>query len=208
MQEMFECLQERLPELSFVFEKAKNNEMIHSMIEELVKNAIIEARAYCASMNYCVSNKQVSVEEFDDLDDWPKSYVICDLGEMGLTEFLPNSIKSEIDIKFSAHIQNVLSCTMLVILNKLENLDGAINVFSPEVKITVQAPLGGKKGLTKCYMLMQLLYPWCKGISETSTNEVSVTIPAPNSDAASQKQTKDSASKTNKESFWRKFFKR
>ena len=205
MKEIFKNLEARLTEIGLVFEKANDNEMMHLMIEELKTNALSEAREHC---NYLkIGNNPVSQEQFDNFSAGEKADVICMLGSIGIVEFIPNSIEGKINIKCSPYIQNVLSCTMFVILNKLENLDGAINVFSPEVKITVQAPLGEKKGLTKCYMLMQLLYPWCKGISETSTNEVSVTVPASNSDSCYQKQTKDRSSKHSKERFWQKFLK-
>jgi hypothetical protein len=205
MKEIFEHLEVRLTEIGLVFEKANDNEMIHSMLEELKVNALSEAREHC---NYLkLGDVPISKEQFDSFNAGEKADVICMLGSVGINEFRPNSIEGKIDIKFSAHLQNVLSCTMFVILNKLENLDGAINVFSPEVKITVQAPLGGKKGLTKCYMLMQLLYPWCKEISETSTNEVSVTIPAPQPDTSSVKTESDNL-KTSKDGFWKKLFKK
>ena len=205
MKEIFENLEARLTEIGLVFEKAKSNEMINSMIEELKVNALSEAREHS---NYLkIGDTPISKEQFDSFGAEQKADIICMLGSIGIVEFLPNSIEGRINIKFSAHLQNVLSCTMFVILNKLENLDGAINVFSPEVKITVQAPLGGKKGLTKCYMLMQLLYPWCKGISETSTNEVSVTVPTPNKDALPIK-TESNNSKTNRGGFWKGLFKK
>ena len=205
MKEIFEHLETRLTEIGLVFEKAIDNEMIHSMLEELKVNALSEAREHCNYLKF--GDVPISKEQFDSFSAGEKADVICMLGSVGINEFLPNSIEGKIDIKFSAHLQNVLSCTMFVILNKLENLDGAINVFPPEVKIMVQAPLGGKKGLTKCYMLMKLLYPWCKEISETSTNEVSVSTPTPQLDTSAVR-TKSDDMKTNKGGFWKKLFKK
>ena len=205
MKEIFEHLETRLTEIGLVFEKAIDNEMIHSMLEELKVNALSEAREHCNYLKF--GDVPISKEQFDSFSAGEKADVICMLGSVGINEFLPNSIEGKIDIKFSAHLQNVLSCTMFVILNKLENLDGAINVFSPEVKIMVQAPLGEKKGLTKCYMLMKLLYPWCKEISETSTNEVSVSTPTPQLDTSAVR-TKSDDMKTNKGGFWKKLFKK
>lgn len=203
MNEIFENLEARLPEIGLVFEKANDNEMINSMIEELKVNSLSEAREYC---NYLmIGDVPLSKEQFGCFSAGQKADVICMLGSIGIEHFLPNSREGKINIKFSTHIQNVLSCTMFVILNKLENLDGAINVFSPEVKITVQAPLGGKKGLTKCYMLMQMLYPWCKGISETSTNEVSVTTPIPQHSNPSVNTKSDEPKKGG---FWKRLFKK
>lgn len=206
MKEIFENLQARLLEIGLVFDKTKNNEMLDSMIEELKTNAVSEAREHC---NYLkIGDEPISTEQFDSFSAREKADVIYMLGSIGIDEFIPNSLEGKINIKFSVHIQNVLSCTMFVILNKLENLDGAINVFSPEVKITVQAPLGGKKGLTKCYMLMQLLYPWCKGISETSSNEVSVTVPTPNQASDLHKEDKVETTKVSKEGFWKRLLKK
>lgn len=206
MKEIFDNLQYRLTELALVFEKAQNNEMISSMIEELKENAFNEARTNCHYL--LIDNKPLSAEQFENLDASTKSEVICTLGSIGLDEFIPNSFEGKINIKFSIHIQRVLSCTMFVILNKLENLDGAINVLSPEVQISVKAPLGGKKGLAKCYMLIQALYPWCKGIREVSSNEVSVDIP---SELVVEKNAPDKTEKKlteSKTSFWSKIFKK
>ena len=170
MEEIFESLQSRLTELGLVFDKADDNKIIGLMLDELKINALSEARGHCSYLKK--GDKPVSVEEFDNFSADEKAEVICLLGSMGIKEFTSQSAKGKINISFSAHIQKVLSCAMFIILNKLENLDGAIDVVSPEVEVTVQAPLGGKKGLSKCYMLMQVLYPWCKKINETSSNEV------------------------------------
>lgn len=199
MEKIFENLQSRLIEIGLVLDKTKNNEMLNSMIEELKINAVAEAREHC---NYLkIGDMPISTEQFDSFEANKKADVIYMLGSIGIDEFIPNSIEGKINIKFSAHIQNVLSCTMFVILNKLENLDGAINVFSPEVKITVQAPIGGKKGLTKCYMLLHMLYPWCKKICEIPSNEVSVTLSPPNSTSDFSKEDKVETTKSNKEGF-------
>lgn len=205
MKEIYKKLEERLTEIGLVFEKANENEMISSMIERLKVNALSEAKVLYKYLT--IDNKPISKRKFDSFSAGEKADVICMLGSIGIKEFIPDIIGSKIKITFSAHLQNVLSCTMLVLLNKLENLDGAINAILPEVRITVQAPIGGKKGLTKCYMLIQLLYPWCKGISETSTNEVSVTMPIPKSDVLSNKK-KCKDLKNNKSSFWKKILRR
>ena len=64
---------------------------------------------------------------------------------------------------------------MFSVLNRLEKLDGVFNVMFPKATLELRVPLGAKKGMVKCEMLIIQLYPWLS-INEISTNMVSSTL--------------------------------
>ena len=74
-------------------------------------------------------------------------------------------------MRFTPKIQKVLGCTIFNVLNRIEKLDGSINLLSPKWTLEFQVPLGGEKGLFQWEMLIMQLYPWIS-VRETSTNEV------------------------------------
>lgn len=55
---------------------------------------------------------------------------------------------------------------MFSVLNCLEKIDGAFNVMFPKATLELRVPLGAKKGMMKCEMLIMQLYPWLS-ITET-----------------------------------------
>lgn len=171
MENIIESLKSVYMELGLVFDKGDSNEAIKSELDELVSKALEEARNICPYITY--KNNKLTGEDFEKLESIEKADIIRSLGEqIGLSRFdTMKSMEGKLEIEFSQHIQSVLSCTMFSILNRLENLDGAINVFNPKVELTIVAPLGGKKGLMKCEMLIMMLYPWIQ-IHETSSSIV------------------------------------
>ena len=108
---------------------------------------------------------------------------------------------------FTPHIQRVLGCTMFSVLNRLEKLDGAFNVRFPQATLELRIPLGARKGMMKCEMLIMQLYPWLS-IKETSINTVPSTLNVqpqaqPKAPVVEQKPTEH---KTEKKGFFAKLF--
>ena len=202
MVDIIESLKSVYTEVGLVFDKGDNNEAIKTQLNELVVNAVQEARNFCPYITY--KNNKLTGEDFDKLENIEKADIIKSLGEhIGLLRFdTMKSMEGKLEVEFSQHISSLLSCTMFSILNRLENLDGAINVFNPKVELTIVAPLGGKNGLMKCEMLIMMLYPWIQ-IHEISSNIVATTPqvqPAP---------CTDNSSTDNKNiSFWKKLKKK
>ena len=61
----------------------------------------------------------------------------------------------------------------------------------PKATLELRVPLGAKKGMIKCEMLIMQLYPWLS-ITETSTNTVSSTLNVqPKAQASSTHQVKE-----------------
>ena len=96
---------------------------------------------------------------------------------------------------------------MFSVLNRLEKLDGAFNVLFPKATLELRVPLGAKKGMMKCEMLIMQLYPWLS-ITETSTNTVSSTLNVqPQAETkASVVEQKPTELKTEKKGFFAKLF--
>ena len=159
-----------LDEICLVYEKAEAVEGIADQLRQLEDLALSEARNYCR-----VSHEKgaaISAEQFDGLGVNDKERLIGLVGGLGLSGLSADTKDATIRIKLSPVIQDVMGCTILNILNRLEKLDGAFDVLvGGKAKLELQEPLGGRKGIFQWVMLIMRLYPWLS-VKEVSTNEV------------------------------------
>lgn len=154
-----------------------------------------------------MGDKPITHEMFLEMSEQDKETVMYYLSDVGLEEFVPSMTEGSITVTFTPYIRSVLGCTMFSILNRLEKLDGAFNVMFPKAALELRVPLGAKKGMVKCELLIMQLYPWLS-ITEASTNTVSSTLNIPlqsetNTPVAEQKSAE---SKMKKQSFFAKLF--
>ena len=164
-------------EIELVYERAEKDKSAAAMLSELETMALSETVNNCGMLK--IDGRPLTRERVLALDEYDKEIGIYILAGMGLEEFDPSMDEPVITVTFSPHIQQVLSCTMFSLLNRIEKLDGAYNeVRFPRATLKLQVPLGGKKGLMKWEMLIMTLYPWLS-VSETSTNTVAIPAPAP-----------------------------
>ncbi len=161
-------------EIELVYEKAEDNENIGNMLSELEQMALHEAEENCGLLR--LSGQSITKEMFQAMSDNDKEQIMYYLSGVGLEGFNSSMAEPVITVTLSSHIQLVLGCTMFSILNRLEKLDGAYNVLHPKATLEIIAPLGGKKGLMRCEMLIMALYPWLS-VSERSSNVVASTMP-------------------------------
>ena len=159
-------------EIELVYEKAENDDNIGRLLEQLEEKALVEAKENCGLLT-TAQGGHITPEQFDALSVSHKEAVIRGLAGIGLADISQNMSKATIIVRLSPRIQSVMACTVFDILNRLEKLDGALNVFVPKWTLELQAPLGGKKGLMQWEMLIMLLYPWIS-VREVSTNELAV----------------------------------
>jgi len=192
-------------EIELVYDKANEDENIAAALMELETMALREAEENYGMVK--MGDKPITHEMFLEMSEEGKEIVMYYLSNAGLQEFVPSMTEGKITVTFTPHIQQVLGCTMFSVLNRLEKLDGAFNVRFPQAKLELRIPLGAKKGMMKCEMLIMQLYPWLS-IKETSTNTVTSTFnvqPQAQTKApvVEQKPTKQ---KTDKKGFLAKFF--
>lgn len=160
-------------EIELVYDKANENENIAAMLMELETMAFQEAEESCGMLK--MGDKPITREMFLEMNEQDKETVMYYLSGAGLQEFVLSMTEGTITVIFTPHIQRVLGCTMFSVLNRLEKLDGAFNVIFPKATLELRVPLGAKKGMMKCEMLIMQLYPWLS-VTETSTNSVSSTL--------------------------------
>lgn len=154
-----------------------------------------------------MGDNPITRDMFLQMSEQDKETVMYYLSGAGLQGFVPSMTEGKITVTFSPHIQRVLGCTMFSVLNRLEKLDGAFNVLFPKATLELRVPLGAKKGMMKCEMLIMQLYPWLS-ITETSTNTVSSTLNVqPQAETkASVVEQKPTEPKTEKKGFFAKLF--
>ena len=160
-------------EIELVYKKVEENENIVPILAELEEMALREAAENCGLLR--LGGQPIAKETFQTMSDIEKEQVIYYLSGVGLAGFNSSIKEPVITITLSAHIQMVLGCTMFSILNGLEKLDGAYNTIHPKAILEIVAPLGGKKGLLKCEILIMALYPWLS-VTEKSAEFVSSTL--------------------------------
>lgn len=160
-------------EIELVYDKADENEDIAATLMELETMALQEAEESCGMLK--MGDKSITREMFLEMSEQDKETVMYYLSGAGLQAFVPSMTEGKITVTFTPHIQRVLGCTMFSVLNRLEKLDGAFNMMFPKATLEFRVPLGAKKGMMKCEMLIMQLYPWLS-ITETSTNTVSSTL--------------------------------
>lgn len=159
-----------LDEIEMVYDKAESNERIGKLLEELETLALSEAKNHCGLLTTDAGG-HITPDQFEALRDVDKETVIKVLSNMGLASLNPDINSGVLYLRFTPKIQKVLGCTIFNVLNRIEKLDGSINILHPKWTLELQVPLGGKKGLFQWEMLIMQLYPWIS-VRETSTNEV------------------------------------
>ncbi len=157
-------------EIELVYEKAQQNESIASTLSELETMALCEAEENCSMLK--IGDESITKEMFLKMSEQDKERVMYYLSGAGLQEFVPSRSDGKISVTFTPYVHNVLGCTMFSVLNRLEKLDGAFNVFCPEATLELRVPLGAGKGMVKFEMLIMQLYPWLS-VTETPINTVS-----------------------------------
>ena len=193
-------------EIELVYDKANENENIAASLMELETMALQEAEENCGMLK--MGDNPITRDMFLQMSEQDKETVMYYLSGAGLQEFVPSMTEGKITVTFSPHIQRVLGCTMFSVLNRLEKLDGAFNVLFPKATLELRVPLGAKKGMMKCEMLIMQLYPWLS-ITETSTNTVSGTLnvqPQANPKAPTADAPKVPEENTVKKDFFAKLF--
>lgn len=190
-------------EIELVYDKGESNDNIGAILSELETMALSEAEESCEFLK--IGEQQITREMFLSMNENDKETVMYYLSGVGLQEFVPSMAESKITVTFTSHIQRVLGCTMFSVLNRLEKLDGAFNVMCPKATLELRVPLGAKKGLVKCEMLIMQLYPWLS-ITETSTNAVSSTLAVPKQDdkEPERQEPKATTEKNKKKGFFSK----
>nr|WP_296043209.1 hypothetical protein [uncultured Blautia sp.] len=156
-------------EIELVYEKAEAKEQTGKLLGELEKQALSEAKMNCGLLT-TDAGKHITSDQFDCLRDIDKETVIRVLSNMGLGTINQDIGSATLYFRLTSKIQKVLGCTIFNILNRLEKLDGVLNMLIPKWTLELQVPLGGKQGLFQWEMLIMQLYPWIS-IRETSTNE-------------------------------------
>lgn len=160
-------------EIELVYDKANKNASSAAILMELETMALQEAEESCGMLK--MGDLPITREMFLNMNEQDKEMVMYYLSGAGLQEFVPSMTEGKITVTFTPHIQRVLGCTMFSVLNRLEKLDGAFNIMFPKATLELKVPLGAKKGMMKCEMLIMQLYPWLS-ITETSTNTISSTL--------------------------------
>ena len=147
-----------LDEIELVYEKAEEDSGIASLMEQLEAQALTEAKNNVGMLK-TDGGISLSSEQFDNLSANDKETVIKILGNAGISALNTEIQTAAIIVRLSSIITKVQACTIFNLLNRIEKLDGAINILKPKWMLELQVPLGGKKGLLQWEMLIMQLYP-------------------------------------------------
>jgi len=163
-------------EIELIYEKAARNDEIGTLLEELERGALAEAKALCAQMGE--NSNSVTPEQFDDLPIDMKERWIAVLADRGLLVFNPQVFEGKINVQLTEAFLTVSNCTIFGILNLLEKLDGAINVMHPSVMLELVVPAGSDAAVARFGKLAMKLYPWIRIAGRFYGKEVAHTASA------------------------------
>ena len=151
-----------LDEIELVYQRAEEDNVIGELLEKLEQAALQEAEA--AFNGGLIKKDDFSSGDFAGLPDPEKELVIVILANGGLVPKQVQIASSTIVMRLTPIIQEVMACTVFDILNRLEKLDGAVNIISPKWTLQLEVPLGGRKGLVPWTILIAKSYPWIGGL--------------------------------------------
>ena len=171
MERKIEWNSHQLDEISLVYEKAEKDESIKAALLSLEDQALAEAEAACAPGGLFATElgQVLTHEQFENMAPVDKETAVVMLGQRGLADISSDNGTATITATLSGAINKTQACTIFNLLNRLEKLDGAVQLVSPKWTLHLIVPLGGKKGLFQWEMLIMQLYPWLS-VSETSSN--------------------------------------
>lgn len=144
--------------IDFIFEKANNKEVSMRLLDELQSEAFIEAKTNCHLFR--TNGKSYSHRQFDFLSEAEKNFMIYALSDIGLSGFELNSKEGTMKAVLSPCFRPIFACTMFSILNRLQKLDGVIDLVHDKVKFDIHVPKYGKDCFVHFLTLLVLLYPW------------------------------------------------
>ena len=151
-------------EIGLVYEKAEasnQKEIVAPILRQVEEEALKEARDAFDKLPENEKTK-LTAETFDDLTQGEKELIVYQLSQMGLSDITTNFDEKKLTMKLSPSIQSATASTLFLVLDKIEKLDGSLNILLGDMKLEIQAPIGGQKGLQKYLILISFLYPWLK----------------------------------------------
>ena len=151
-------------EIGLVYEKAEvsdQKEIVAPILRQVEEEALKEARDAFDKLPENEKGK-LKADTFDDLTQGEKELIVYQLSQLGLSDIATNFDEKKLTMKLSPSILSATASTLFLVLNKIEKLDGSLNILLGDMKLEIQAPIGGQKGLQKYLILINFLYPWLK----------------------------------------------
>ena len=159
-----------LDEIGLVYERAGREERFAAELEALEVQALEEARANCGLFR--TSRGPLTLEQYDALPEEKREQVLYRLGRAGIAGMDLDHSDGVIHVKLSPIFAQSMACSLFVLLNSLEKLDGGFSErISGQATLTLYVPLGARRGLMRWEMLLMGLYPWvkCREVSSGQT---------------------------------------
>lgn len=160
-------------EISLVYEKAEANSQLQKQLHALEEQALAEIHQ---NGNLLPPLKEFSKQKLKALSMEEKEQIAAGLAGLGLMSLQTNLKDPIISVRFAPMFPAVMGCTIFSVLNRLEKLDGSVNLLFPKMTLELYVPLGGKKGLLQWELLIAQLYPWLT-VSERASNYIAAAEP-------------------------------
>ena len=162
-------------EMELVYERAEREEHLGAELEALECQALEEARRSCGLLR--TAEGPLTPEQFDAMPASAREQVLCRLGRAGVAGMDLDLPAAAVHVKLSPLFGQVMACSIFVLLNSLEKLDGGFSErISGQATLTLHVPLGARRGLMRWEMLLMGLYPWIK-CREEASDQAAVSAP-------------------------------
>ena len=158
--------------MELVYQKAEADEEIAALLQKLEERALRELGEQCVIGRVKKNGQALTKEWYEGASDADREGLLRAFGGNVLRNFHVDLFPPKCTATFSPLFPQLIGCVMFDVINRLEKLDGAIQIVSGDdaVELELQEPEGEKEAMEEILVLLQKLYPWLN-IRETSTGQ-------------------------------------
>ena len=156
--------------IELVYQKAEADEETAVLLSALEERALREMGQQCSIGRVKKNGQALTKEWYEQAADADREGLLRAFGGNVLKNFHVDLFPPKCTATFSPLFPQLIGCAMFDVINRLEKLDGAIQIVAGEdkVELELQEPEAEKPGMEEILALLMKLYPWLD-IHETST---------------------------------------
>ena len=158
--------------MELCYAKADADEETAALLSSLEERALRELGEQCSIGRVKKNGKALTKEWYDAASDADREGLLRAFGGNVLRDFHVELVPPKCTATFSPLYPQLIGCVMFDVINRLEKLDGAIQIVAGDdkVELELRQPEAEKPGMEEIFALLQRLYPWLN-ITESSTGE-------------------------------------
>lgn len=154
------------------YERAEADAEITPMMEALEALALQELGEQCAIGRVKKNGQKLTQEWLDAASDEDREGLLHALGASVLRDYHVDLFPPKVTVTLSPLFPQLVGCAAFALIDKLERLDGAIQIVAGEEQVEMEMlmPDADKPDLPAVEALLRKLYPWLT-ITDSSSGQ-------------------------------------